>query len=508
MPLALLLWASPVAADTLEVDSCDVSAVQATLDGAAAGDEIVLPACSATWDTSLVVTLPVTIRGAGETSTLLEGGGAAFVDADIDEAGLLRVTGIGFHGSVDGEAISLNGRATFRFDHLRFEDISGRSIWLGYQNWATEDVPALRGLIDHVTFVSADSRTPIMVYGRDDAWLRGEVYGTDDFVFVEDSTFTWATPGVNSSVLDGEHGARFVVRHNRIVNGQIQQHDTGSTPQGRGTRAIEIYDNTFVCELGDCGNSIFGIRGGTGLIHDNALPTGFESVTFTQIYRVTDLGSAPWESRCDGTVEHVCSTFFSHCSGGDHHTCFSDSECGGAGSCVGECGGDGECPAGSTCVQLDGHEEASGWPCRDQTGRGADDPVTHAQASAPLYFWDNALPSGVAPLFVPGVNAAYIAEDRDYCNHDPSTACGAAGPFTYTPFPYPHPLATGEPIPDAGVDADVGARDGGPGSDGGVGVDGGSGPGTSGCACRAGRGPLPQWTVLVLALALALLRRR
>lgn len=505
----------PARAAVIDAASCSTTDVQAAIDGASAGDEIVLPACSATWSVAVVVDRPVTIRGAGEAATLLTGGGAAFFDVDIDATGLVRFTGMEMRGAVDGEAISINGRAQFRVDHCRFVDITGRSIFLGYQNWATADMPAVRGLVDHITYEATDSLTPIMVYGRDDAWLRGEGYGTDDAVFVEDSTFDFATPGVNSSVLDGEHGARFVVRHNTIVNGEIQQHDTGSTPQGRGTRAIEVYANTFECHVADCGNSVFGIRGGTGLIYDNVIPAGYVTPTFTQIYRVTDDGSSPWSSRCDATPERVCGTFFSHCSGGDHHTCFDDTECSGAGTCVDTCTVDGDCPAGAGCVALDGQLEASGWPCRDQTGRGADDPVTHVQSSAPLYWWNNTAPGGMPyDLYVASVNAPFIQENRDYCNHAPTTACGGTAPFDYTPFPYPHPLATGAPLPDGGMPTDGGARGDAATSTSDAGTrDAGTsaGPPSSGCGCRAGGpAPLPRgWpSALWIALAVAWSQRR
>ena len=48
------------------------------------------------------------------------------------------------------------------------------------------------------------------------------------------------------------------------------------------------------------------------------------------------------------------------------------------------CFTDADCPAGHHCnVSVDGQQDASGYPCRDQVGRGPD------QASAPLYGWNN-----------------------------------------------------------------------------------------------------------------------
>src|SRR6185295_15813862 len=144
----------------------------------------------------------------------------------------------------------------------------------------------------------------------------------------------------------------------------------------------------------------------------------------TQIYRVSEAGGSPWPSRCDGTPEKICSTFYSHCSSGDHHTCFGPEECTGAyGSCADECTTDAECPTGATCVQLDGQLDATGWPCRDQTGRGMDDPITHVQASAPLYWWNNRDEMDrPQPFGIADTDRSYIVEGCDYCSHDPTTA--------------------------------------------------------------------------------------
>ena len=128
----------------------------------------------------------------------------------------------------------------------------------------------------------------------------------------------------------------------------------------------------------------------------------------------------------------------------------------------------------------------------------------------PLYWWNNADPSGTLhELYVASVNAPFIQEDRDYCNHDPTSACGTAPPFTYVPFPYPHPLATGEPIPDAGISADAGTMesDAGPGRDAAT-MDAGAGTRSSGCACRADRrGAAAPWWGMLVATTLVLRKR-
>jgi hypothetical protein len=49
------------------------------------------------------------------------------------------------------------------------------------------------------------------------SWNMPDGYGTDNAIYVEDSTFTW-TGGAVGDVLDGECGARFVIRNNHITN--------------------------------------------------------------------------------------------------------------------------------------------------------------------------------------------------------------------------------------------------------------------------------------------------
>ena len=70
------------------------------------------------------------------------------------------------------------------------------------------------------------------------------------------------------------------------------------------------------------------------------------------------------------------------------------------------------------------------YPCRDQNGRGRDSLATGTQALQPAYFWGNYF-NGVQTGFYDV--APYILANRDYCNHDPSTACGTKAAWTYTP---------------------------------------------------------------------------
>jgi hypothetical protein len=87
---------------------------------------------------------------------------------------------------------------------------------------------------------------------------------------------------------------------------------------------------------------------------------------------------------------------------------------------------------------LDGNEDATGWPCRDQIGRSAGDP--NPQESEPMYVWNNTLNGNPLTVSVSSGSETHVQENRDYFH--------AQRPG-YTPFTYPHPLrGEGDPPPD------------------------------------------------------------
>jgi hypothetical protein len=408
---------------SVDAASCERADVASAIDGAAEGATVNVPAGTCVWTSPITITKAITLAGAGETETILQAGDSDGL-LDVDGAGgAFRLTGVGFTGNTTGPLIALNGSFNaVRIDHVTFTNIHDLCVLIGYFTWY-ESTVAVRALFDHVTYVNDEEHGFVRTYGSDDSWNQPDALGSDDAIFIEDSSFAWnvSGPGPNAHVNDGEHGARIVIRHNQIQNGQLQWHDTGSTQQARSTRVLELYGNTFQCDVDNCGWGAIGLRGGTGVAYDNLIPIypgGYENAAVTQIYRVDAVGSTPWPHQCDGTVDRICSTFRSHCSGGDHRDCGADgNECNGMGTCVDTCNSDTECPSGSTCLEkFDGQLQPSGWPCRDQTGRGQDDPVTHEQASAPFYWWQNTESSTqeLLGVEVTGSNAPYIQADRDF----------------------------------------------------------------------------------------------
>ena len=105
-------------------------------------------------------------------------------------------------------------------------------------------------------------------YG-DGSWAAPANYGSSQFLFIEDNTFTCTRTTLQGTLTDGYNGARFVVRHNSINNFVIGNHGTESPGRGRSSRAMEIYNNQIDCQ--DFNRFVSGNRGGGELFHDNTI---------------------------------------------------------------------------------------------------------------------------------------------------------------------------------------------------------------------------------------------
>ncbi|MDD5012396.1 MAG: hypothetical protein PHQ66_01995 [Candidatus Nanoarchaeia archaeon] len=493
---------SCVAGNTINAASCSQTDVQAAINSASDGDIVQVPAGSCTWTSPgdyqarITITKSILLRGNGQDSTIINSDNARLFSI-TGNGKSFRMTGIGFTGTIGSTGVALiwiNGFfSSLRVDHCNFFNLNGRDFMVGYYTPGTTN-PAITGLFDHINFTNTQAAVPFMMYyGRSDSWLYPDDLGTNNALFIEDSSFRWdVVDGSNDMVSDAEHGAKVVFRYNNITHGFIGWHDTGSTPQSRGTRLFQLYNNNFFCPAGvsDCGWRAMLLRGGTGVIYNNVIPiypTGYEFPSATQIFRSTQLGGRPWRNYCDGTTERVCSDFMSHCNGGDYRSCEGDYMCAGVGdgTCsIDQCTQDSQCGSGNTCLaKFDGQLDSFGWPCRDQIGRGQDDSITHVQASSPVYWWNNKKQSDNSQLALyVAVRGAtpedtdYIKPNRDYYTYTsgftgatgmgmglrsarPATCTTGVGYFAtdentlytctstntwnlhYAPFPYPHPIS-------------------------------------------------------------------
>jgi hypothetical protein len=269
------------------------------------GDTITLPAGILPWTTRVTISKAITLQGAGVGTTVIRDSvqSGQLIQVTLVAGNLTRITGIEFQDggrtNRQSDILRVVGSNTngskLRFDHCKWNNLNGASVF-----------DTVIGVIDHNAFVIDRTGLPINIYdsywnGRtlgDGSWAAPTGFGSSQFLFIEDNTFTHSNP-YQEGITDSYAGGRFVVRHNNIFNGLIANHGTESTGRPRGGRAMEVYNNTFT---GTNLNRFVGnVRSGGVLFHDNSI-SGYwgNSATFAlQNFRNFHV-FAPWGG-ADGT---------------------------------------------------------------------------------------------------------------------------------------------------------------------------------------------------------------
>ncbi len=248
------------------------------------GDTLAIPAGTSNWTTQLVISKAIILQGNGIGSTIITTGvvdGTSLIQFNLVASKPSRMTGIEFQvGTVavnSAGAIHIEGNnsdgSTMRVDHCKFTNLGGQAFI----------IYSAIGVCDHCTILGKSTGIPAWVgyvkgnnwngsANGDGEWAEADQFGTDRFWFFEDNTIS-SSYNNHLGAIDGQAGARFVVRYNTITNGDIEGHGTEASRE-RSVRAIEIYNNTFVGEGTQSTLTYF--RGGVGLIHDNTA-TGYTS---------------------------------------------------------------------------------------------------------------------------------------------------------------------------------------------------------------------------------------
>ncbi len=380
---------------TIAAASCAQEDVQAAIDAAQDGDTVLLPQGEATWvppdgrtPSVLINGKAIMLQGAGVGETVItDGSPHAWTSLALVVRGSgkpFRVTGLTFRkgtGARGANAISIFDSRDWRVDHCEF-DYNG----VGGALFAYGDS---FGVIDNCTIRRA--YTAVNAKGRGDAsWRMPLSLGTADAVYIEDCTLIDVGPDGPTDAYDG---ARYVFRHNTVTKtdatdsiGGVGHHgfDSGGF---RSTFSCEIYANSFTGDGWLFGRS----RGGTGVIFGNTVTgkVGFYALSY---YRSSDKEEirklcAGWGPMCDGTNP------------------------------------------------LDGNEDETGYPGRDQPGRATDAGRDTPQLLEPVYEWDNALngeDADLHPQDLGGRSLDHIKEGRDFFNDTRRPG--------YRPLAYPHSL--------------------------------------------------------------------
>jgi hypothetical protein len=366
--------------------SCSQADVQKATDSASDGDSVVVPAGSGTWATPVIIANKgITLRGAGINKTVITAA-TGHQQCPLAVAGVegkpLRITGFTFNGTRSiGGTINLRGTCKdFRVDHCKISNTpsqaeNGRGVMAGGYSY---------GVIDHCVIVvpepgGAPYQAVSFVGDGDAAWERPITLGTANAAYVEDCIFYYVNSFADGA-LDAYGGARYVFRHNTVINTMVGHHGLDSGGY-RSPHSFEYYENTFITDPTIYHWATFHFRGGTGVVFNNTM-TGYGAAILVTNYR-SMRSYDPW-GKCDGKNP------------------------------------------------IDGNEDPSGYPAKDQIGR------TTGQKLDPLCEWNNILGGKHMDI---GLNMGgedhpellqHIKENRDYYNNTVKPG--------YTPYAYPHPL--------------------------------------------------------------------
>ena len=454
--LAKISQAATYTCGTNGVDnSCTPSIMATIINSAVDGDIIYVASGTHNWGASgVTVNKSLTITGNGSctgcgtaspsgtwpaTINLAVSSSPSIGITSASTTDVIRITGLHFTGTAPGgtsavgavRVNSTNLTTSVRVDNCKFET-TGNS----YANNG-----ASSGLVDHNWFASDGCNSDAAIMLRDVrtsnqggwAWTQDLSWGSANFLFIEDNTFTGTCTAEGANLyLWVQGGGQWVLRYNYIQGRFAKVYGNWAYIYRSGV-AFEAYNNTMIYP-NDTNEKVFQVEGGSCLVHDNTT-IHYSSLTNVVEQRVTGArgdnfgqcnGTHPWDGNWSSKSNTDCT---------DLYTPYSCCTAYHAGTC-----GDISYPVG--------------YPCLDQIGRGktasADyysSPYAQPQQPRPVRVWNNTHSNGTwhgdANLW-PLDDANWIVENRDYytCSDN---SCSWVAPFlaSYKPYTYPHPLQGG-----------------------------------------------------------------
>lgn len=256
----------PSIAATVNASSCNSSAVQSAISGVQAGDIVSVPAGNCSWS-SFTIPGGVHVRGAGTGLTNVTITGTVTINKHASRS--VELSGFSFFKSGGG-----NSAKMFR--------VTGSSQYeppLIHDNEFTVDNAAIfryetnGGIIYNNIFRGEwdDSAIQHKIDNDTQSWATVDTMGTRDAsgkrnLYVEDNVFE----GMVNQATDFDDAARVVFRYNTMIHSSFNSHGLATSPIG--VRHYEIYNNTFTYPNNNVNqNWHIWLRGGTGVIYDNAV---------------------------------------------------------------------------------------------------------------------------------------------------------------------------------------------------------------------------------------------
>jgi hypothetical protein len=299
----LCAFNAEIYADTHTALTCSYSDVLTAYTAASAGDTVSIPAGSCTWTSALNITKSINLIGAGSSSTVISRTTSGqIINVTLATDVPIRISGIGFvfqnNTDTTKTAIFIKGSnytvlTQVRIDHNAFTK--------GYDVIFVTGVGVF-GVIDNNTFTNVhQNRFKCGDDGGQKSW-NGRTTITAgsnnaNALFIESNTIIWDNNNDDNdqdAFIYIEEGGVVVFRHNTI-DATAWTNSTGLTilnnhgnqqywVGGETTRAapiFEAYNNTISTYKSSI--NMFGIRGGSVLIHDNAITTSVAGGSFSKL---------------------------------------------------------------------------------------------------------------------------------------------------------------------------------------------------------------------------------
>lgn len=244
-------------------------AIQAAVDKAENGDQIILPKGEFIINKSVVINKFVSIKGQGLKKTILyrpeevadsilrkpEWGNMIFYNIESDEFSGIVISDICFRtkkpsvvsgdgGSrAKGVGVRMNQCVDFVIERCRFEYFGNAGVYIRHKDTLA------RGVVRKNEFyynAGSGLGYGVVIYGTNRQWIPDPKFGTANFIFVEDNIFDFHRHSIAAG-----GAALYVFRYNTVLNNiaasgghAIDTHEARGKPFG--TRAVEVYNNILI----------------------------------------------------------------------------------------------------------------------------------------------------------------------------------------------------------------------------------------------------------------------
>ena len=230
---------------------------------------------------------------------------------NISGSGFVRITGLtiekGTGATKNNAELALSAGNNARIDHNHFNSYTGGS---------SSDLVSVGGctygVADHNLWTNTTGNTGFSItpYNgeacngatqSDGVWALPTGFGGPNFFFIEQNVFNNGSTAGSTQASDCLHGGKNVMRFNTLYNGaHFQTHPTGSSGPERGCRGTEIYQNNWIFTLGSGNlvNTIFFYSSGPALVWGNNAHQNGGMAGYASFVQLTDCRSPSGGSRC------------------------------------------------------------------------------------------------------------------------------------------------------------------------------------------------------------------